>query len=191
MILLIHDRSVILQKLFMRTILLVFFLFVEIISTSGQIKHASIQAAGLTCAMCSNAIYQSLSSLSFIEEVTPDVEHSSFEIRFKSDQEIHPVAMRDAVEEAGFSVAQFSMTIGFNHLQLSSDHIFKISNLTFYVMKGEGIILDQDVEFVFLDQGFMIDKRMKELESELGVVLRKKKKNYEPNKFRVMIKKDR
>jgi hypothetical protein len=99
--------------------------------------------------------------------------------------------MRDAVEEAGFSVAQFSMTIGFNHLQLSSDHIFKISNLTFYVMKGEGIILDQDVEFVFLDQGFMIDKRMKELESELGVVLRKKKKNNEPNKFRVMIKKDR
>jgi len=174
----------------MRIILLTFFLLVEIISANSQIKHASIQAAGLTCAMCSNAIYRSLSALPFIEEVNPDVENSSFGIRFKSDKSIHPDAMRDAVEEAGFSVAELSITIGFSHQELSSDKILKINHLTFYVMNGEGLILDKDVEFVFLDKGYMTDKRMKELESELGFALSKKKKNKGSDMLTVMIKKE-
>jgi copper chaperone CopZ len=174
----------------MRQLLFILFLFAEISSVNGQIKHASIQAAGLTCAMCSNAIYRSLSALPFIEEVTPDVEHSSFFIHFKSDKDIHPEAMRAAVEEAGFSVAQFSISIRYNQIVMPSNKNLKIKNMTLNVINGEGVSLEQDVEFIFLDQGFLTDKRRKELEKDLGVDLRKKKKMKEPDIFTVMIKKD-
>ena len=53
-------------------------------SVVAQIKNVVLQAAGLTCAMCSNAIHQSLKSLSFVEEVKPDLQRSAFTVSFKS-----------------------------------------------------------------------------------------------------------
>lgn len=174
----------------MRYLLFFFLLFSGIVAVKGQIKHASIQAAGLTCAMCSNAIYQSLISLPFIEDVTPDVEHSSFEIRFKSDKDIHPEAVRAAVEGAGFSIAQFSITIEFDRMTMPSDKNLSIKNITLNVINGEDVSLAHDMEFVFLDEGFLTDKLRKELEKELGFKLKKKKKNKESDIFSVMIKKE-
>jgi copper chaperone CopZ len=171
----------------MRFILLSFFLFAEYISVNGQIKYASLQAAGLTCAMCSNAIYQSLSSLPFIEEVSPDVASSSFQIRFKADKNIEPDEIRSAVEEAGFSIAELRFSINFNQFVLPQDKVFGMNGLKFFVINASGQNFDRDVVFIFLEKGFLTDKKLKDFEKKLGVNLKKNKKDSDNGIFTVMI----
>ena len=171
----------------MRFIIFSFILFVGYVSANGQIKQANLQAAGLTCAMCSNAIYQSLSSLSFIEEVAPDVANSSFQIKFKSDKNIDPDQMRNAVEEAGFSVALLRFTIRFKNFELPLDKVLSLYGLKLFVINSAGQTLDRDITFLFLDKGFLTEKMLKDYEKKLGVSLRKNKKDSDDDIYTVMI----
>ncbi len=64
----------------------IFFLAVAtLLSFAGmaQFKSASLQAAGLTCAMCTKAINTSLEQLPFVKDVEVDIKTSSFIINFK------------------------------------------------------------------------------------------------------------
>ena len=53
-------------------------------SVHAQFTRAELQATGLTCAMCSNAIYKALMEVPFVESVTPDIKNSGFGIKFKA-----------------------------------------------------------------------------------------------------------
>ena len=66
----------------------------------GQLHTARIQATGLTCALCSKAIYKSLEKLSPIEKVTADIKSSTFSIQFKKDAAVNPDELKAAVEDA-------------------------------------------------------------------------------------------
>jgi copper chaperone CopZ len=171
----------------MRFILLLLFLLAEIVPACAQVKHATLQAAGLTCAMCSNAIYQSLSSLSFIEEVSPDVANSSFQIKFKADKNIDPDQMRAAVEEAGFSIAELRITIGNRLSLIPSDKIVNIQGLKLFVVNESGLSFDKDVTFLFLDKGYLTEKMLKEYAKKTGINLKKNKNQVAPGMFTVMI----
>jgi copper chaperone CopZ len=171
----------------MRFLIISFFLFAGYISANGQIKHATLQAAGLTCAMCSNAIYQSLSSLPFVEEVAPDVANSSFQIKFKADKNIEPDRMRNAVEEAGFSVAALRFTITFNHYEFPNDKILNLNGLKLFVINSTDQVLDKDITFLFMDKGYLTEKMLKDYEKKLGISLRKNKKESDEGLYTVII----
>jgi copper chaperone CopZ len=171
----------------MRFIIISFFLFAGYISANGQLRYATLQAAGLTCAMCSNAIYQSLSSLPFIAEVAPDVANSSFQIKFKADKNIEPDRMRNAVEEAGFSVAALRFTISFTNFELPYDKILSMNGMKLYVINSTDQVFDKDVIFLFLDKGFLTEKMLKEYEKKLSISLRKNKKDADNVVYTVMI----
>ena len=51
--------------------------------TEAQIIKVSLQASGLTCSMCSNAINKSLKTIDFVDRVPADITTYSFEISFK------------------------------------------------------------------------------------------------------------
>ena len=63
-------------KLFdMKNYIFSFFLLITV-AASAQIKSVSLQASGLTCSMCSKAIYKSLSAISFVQSVDSDIKNS-------------------------------------------------------------------------------------------------------------------
>ena len=68
------------------------------------IKKVSVLASGLTCSMCSKAIFKALSKLDFVEEVKVDIEQSKFVLSFKSGKTVVIDQIKSAVADAGFSV---------------------------------------------------------------------------------------
>src|SRR5690349_2814261 len=101
-----------------------FFFFICLLvgfSASAQFKSATLQASGLTCAMCSNAINKSLKTLSFIEKVETDLNKSSFVITFKDGADINFDQLRKKVEDAGFSVAKLQIVTNFNNVTVQNE----------------------------------------------------------------------
>jgi len=50
----------------------IFFIVIVLINVTiseAQIKKATLQASGLTCAMCAKSVYTNLTSLSFVDNV--------------------------------------------------------------------------------------------------------------------------
>ena len=59
-----------------------------VITSSAQFTKATLQATGLTCAMCSNAINKALLQVPFVESVKSDIKNSAFNIAFKQGQAV-------------------------------------------------------------------------------------------------------
>src|SRR6476620_5691832 len=71
----------------MKKIFLLLAIVVSMIA-KAQITKVYLQASGLTCSMCSNAINKSLKTLDFVEKVDADVKSYTFEIYFKQNAQI-------------------------------------------------------------------------------------------------------
>src|SRR3954469_13133000 len=82
----------------MRTIFLLMVTALLSRQAGAQFRSANLQAAGLTCAMCTKAISKSLDKLSFIQEVKPDIKTSSFNITFKEGANVDFDALEKSVE---------------------------------------------------------------------------------------------
>src|ERR1700712_2892593 len=94
-------------------------LLVTVITTlHAQFSRASIQASGLTCAMCSKAIDIALKELPYVASVQPDVKNSSFAVVFKQNETADIDGLRKAVEDAGFFVARFTITGNFSNIAI-------------------------------------------------------------------------
>ncbi|NBV30006.1 MAG: copper chaperone [Chitinophagaceae bacterium] len=72
----------------------------------AQFQSARLQATGLTCALCSKAIHESLQKLPFVAKVEADIQSSAFAILFRNGETQDPDALKAAVEEAGFFVGE-------------------------------------------------------------------------------------
>ncbi len=68
------------------------------------IKKVSLVASGLTCSMCSKAIFKALTKLDFVDEVKVDIEQSKFVLSFKSGKTVVIDQIKAAVADAGFAV---------------------------------------------------------------------------------------
>lgn len=70
----------------------------------AEIKKVSLVASGLTCSMCSKAIFKALSKLDFVEEVKVDIEKSMYIMTFKAGKKVDLDQIKLAVTDAGFGV---------------------------------------------------------------------------------------
>lgn len=96
----------------MKTILFVLFsLFTAPLFAQSDTTSVSIKAAGLTCSMCSKAIYKSLLKVPAVSKVDPDIKGSGYTVYFKENQPIKLDALKKAVEKAGFSVASMKVNV--------------------------------------------------------------------------------
>jgi copper chaperone CopZ len=82
-------------------------------SATAQMQSVELVARGLTCSMCSKAIFKALSALDFVAEVKVDIDKSSYILTFKSSDKVKIEQIREAVYDAGFSIETLQMTANF------------------------------------------------------------------------------
>lgn len=129
-----------------------------VLQAGAQFKQATLQASGLTCAMCSNAINKALQKLTFAEKVQPNIKESSFTITFKPGANVDFDAIRKAVEGAGFTMANLKVKANFDAVAVSNDAHLKMngSNLHFLDVKQQTLNGEQTIQVV--DKKFVPEK---------------------------------
>ncbi|KYP15053.1 heavy-metal-associated domain-containing protein [Flavihumibacter sp. CACIAM 22H1] len=134
-----------------------------LLGTGGfaQFSKASLQASGLTCALCTKAINNSLEQLSFIKSVQPDIKSSSFLIEFKEGAAVDIDALRKGVEDAGFSVAKLQLTGQFNALPVEPDEHATINGTTFHFLSVKKQVISGEQVFTLVDKSFLPAKEFK------------------------------
>lgn len=138
-----------------------------VLSASSQFTKAELQATGLTCAMCSNAINKAVSALPYVESVTSDIKNSSFNIAFKDDAKTSIDGLRQAVEEAGFSVGSLKVTGNLTGVQVKNEAPVKIGDQVFAFLKTKDQVLTGETTLQVVDKGFVTEKEFKKLRSAI------------------------
>ena len=132
-------------------------------ASQAQVTKVYIQASGLTCSMCSNAIYKALKKLDFVGKVDADVKNYIFEVSFKPGSEVDFSRIKNKVEDAGFSVSGFSASIIFNSTALRENQPVKLGNSNLLFVNGTNQMLNGEVRVKFLDKGFVSAKDNKSI----------------------------
>jgi copper chaperone CopZ len=145
----------------MHKILMTMFMIIFGFAASAQFKTGTLQAAGLTCAMCTKAINETLKELPFIQSVKADIKNSQFVIRFKEGATVDPDALKEAVEDAGFSIAKLKLALDFNNVQVDNDSHVKIGNKTYHFLDVRSQQLDGEKTITFVDKNFVVAKEFK------------------------------
>jgi copper chaperone CopZ len=144
----------------MKKVFLIVFLLWTVLG-QAQFKSATLQASGLTCAMCSNAINKSLKTLSFVEKVDADIANSSFLIIFRQGTEINFDQLRKKVEDAGFSVAKLQIVTVFNNTTIENDQPVTIDGKQFHFLNVKNQVLNGEQIITIVDKSFVPVKEYK------------------------------
>ena len=145
----------------MKKILFLIMVILVGLQMQAQFSKATLQATGLTCAMCSNAINKALQKVSFVQTVHADIKNSSFDIVFKENEAINIDALKDAVEDAGFSVGSLTLTGNFNSIRIENDGHAKIGNDQFHFLNVNSKTLNGETTITVLDKDFVTEKAFK------------------------------
>ena len=143
------------KKIFLLTAIMVSLM------AEGQISRVSLQASGLTCSMCSNAINKALKTLDFVSTVDADIKTYTFEISFKKNNAIDLDMIRKKVESAGFTVCAFYAIIHFNNVKLNTGEPLFIQGNTFLFVNTKNQFLSGDKQVKIIDKGFVSGKEHK------------------------------
>lgn len=132
--------------------------FTAAISTKAQVNSISLQASGLTCSMCSNAINKALKTLDFVQKVDADIKTYTFGISFKPNSIIDFEKIKNKVESAGFTVCSFVANIHFDNVEIKKGQPLKFQAYTFLLSDGNDHFLNGNKEIKILDKGFVDPK---------------------------------
>jgi copper chaperone CopZ len=120
-----------------------------------QIKSATLTASGLTCSMCSKAIYKALVKVPFIKTVDANVEKSSFTVVFKDSDKVTLDDVKKAVQDAGFSVASMQVTASFNNAEVYNDAHINLGGSTFHFLNVTKQTLQGEKTFTVVDRNYL------------------------------------
>src|SRR5688572_1241967 len=146
----------------------VFFIIVMILAghtMQAQFSKATLQATGLTCAMCSNAINKALQKVSFVESVRSDIRNSAFNIVFKQGQAIDIDGLKKAVEDAGFSVGSLKLTGQFDNVKIANDQHVQIGAVNYHFLNVGEQTLNGEQTIKVVDKDFLTSKDFKKISS--------------------------
>lgn len=124
-------------------------------SSFAQIKSASLKASGLTCSMCSKAIFKSLQKVSFIQNVEPNIEGSTYAITFKPGTKVVLDDVKKAVENAGFSVANLQVTASFPKTEIANDAHVTLGGTNLHFLNVKSQTIQGDKTFTVVDKSFL------------------------------------
>lgn len=145
----------------MKKLLLLLIIALSVFSSQAQFTKASLQATGLTCAMCSNAINKALQKVSFVESVRSDIKNSAFSIVFKAGESLAIDAIKDAVEDAGFSIGSLQLTGMIGETTIEKDQHIRIGNENFHFLNATGQVLNGEQTITVVDKNFVTEKQFK------------------------------
>ena len=147
----------------MKKILLMLLIVMVSLYSKAQFTKATLQATGLTCAMCSNAINKALQKISFIESVKSDIKNSAFNIVFRQNAEVDIDAMKNAVEDAGFSVGSLKLTGTFNEIKVTNEQHVQIGDKQFCFLNVNNQTLSGEATITVVDKNFMTAKEFRKI----------------------------
>jgi copper chaperone CopZ len=127
----------------------------------GQVNKVTLQASGLTCSMCSNAVNKALKSLDFVSDVDADIKTYSFIISFKPNSFVDFDLIRKKVEAAGFAVSAFYADVSFNNIQVKAGEPVVLQDKTFLFADIKSQVLNGDKRVKILNKGFVSGKEYK------------------------------
>jgi copper chaperone CopZ len=131
------------------------------LSATAQFKTGTLQAAGLTCAMCTKAINETLKELPFVQTVKADIKNSQFIIQFKEGVNVDPDALKKAVEDAGFSIAKLKLSLNFENVKVDNDAHVKIGSKTYHFLDIRSQLLNGEKTITFVDKNFVLAREFK------------------------------
>jgi copper chaperone CopZ len=114
----------------MKYFVILIFFFLSLGSTA-QVQSVELVASGLTCSMCSKAIFKSLSQLDFVADVKVDIEKSSYILTFKSPEQVKIEQIREAVYDAGFAIETMQMIANFPKRKAIDEEVVFLSGYQF------------------------------------------------------------
>ncbi len=139
-----------------KLILAILSLFISI-SSFAQIKRATLSASGLTCSMCSKAIYKALGKVPSVKSVDADIEGSKYHITFKEGTAPVLDDLKKAVEGAGFSVASLQVTANFPPTQIANDAHLEYGGATYHFLNVPDGTISGERTFTVVDRKFLPD----------------------------------
>lgn len=145
----------------MKTFLFVTTILFSSLFTQAQFQTANLTAAGLTCAMCTKAIHNSLQKISIVEKVDADIKNSAFIITFKKGVAVDPDVLKNAVEDAGFAVSRLQLTGDFDNVKVSNDSHVLLGNKTFHFIKVKDKVLNGSQTITIVDKNFVPAREFK------------------------------
>ena len=138
------------------------------ILANAQVKKVNLRASGLTCAMCSKAVFKSLSGIPFVEKIQVDIQQSTYEIFFKEGQPLNFDALSKAVVDAGFSVDQLKVTSSFNGLKVQKDGKIDLGNQSIQFINASDQTLTGEKTFKLIDKSFVSTQEFKKYKLTAG-----------------------
>jgi len=134
-------------------------------SLRAQITGVSLKAGGLTCSMCSKAVWNALQKVPFVAKVDVDIKSQQYNIVFKDTAAIDLDALQKAVQDAGFSVVALSVTAQVHDLAAQKDQHLLISHQYFHFLNATGQQLDGTIHFTVVDRTFTSARNYKKYSS--------------------------
>ncbi len=145
----------------MKKLLLIIMVMFLAFYSDAQFTKARLQATGLTCSLCSNAINKALQKVSFVASVRADIKNSAFDIVFKQNDDIDIDAIKNAVEDAGFSVGSLKLTGTFTDVKIAPDQHVKIGNERFHFLYVNSQLLNGEKTMTVVDKNYVSAKEFK------------------------------
>ena len=147
------------KKMFLSTLLYL----LNSVATNAQITQATLQASGLTCAMCAKSVYTNLTSLGFVESIDTDLNASAFVILFKKGAPVDLDALAKKVEDAGFSVATLKINALFKQQNIEPDAHVELDGNLYHFVNVKPQQLSGPIVLRVIDQHFVSAKEFKKL----------------------------
>lgn len=142
-------------------LLLLLFLVGEQQFSFAQFQSARLQATGLTCALCSKAIRESLQKLPFVVNVEADIQSSVFSLQFRDGESQNLDALKAAVEQAGFSVGELLVEGQWVERLPTSSVPYKWGENWYCFLSPLAVKDKATFTLSVIDKGFVIDKAYK------------------------------
>lgn len=131
------------------------------VAANCQVTKVSLQASGLTCSMCSNAINKALKSIDFVDKIDANIKTSNFDITFKPGSKIDFDKLKKKVEDAGFFVSTFIANVHFDNVKLKPGEPVTAGDKTFQFINAKNEALNGDKALRIIDKGFVSAKEYK------------------------------
>jgi len=141
------------------------------ISANAQVQKVNLQASGLTCAMCSKAIYKAVSAISFVDTVLVNIEASTYDIRFDKETTPRFDQIAKAVVDAGFSVANLTVMVNFDKQAVDKNGSFTLDGINYKLMGTPPATLQGSKKLQLVGKQYMLPKDLKKIPvTQLGNV---------------------
>ena len=145
----------------MKKCILSLLIVVTWIAGYSQFSKASLQASGLTCAMCSKAVKVALEKVSFVKEVKVNIKNQEYAIAFKENSNAEFDDLKKAVEDAGFSVASLKVTGNFTGVNVEKDKHLQLDGKNFHFVNSNTQVLNGEKTLTIVDKDFLSAKEYK------------------------------